>query len=723
MALTFSSEAEAIKILFDGDASKLIIEETKVIAKTDELEKKFKAFSNEQTKRAQSYMAVERQKADAIARSAHEQDEAIRKNKMSWTDFRSMYQTVLDVVRVGQAIWNETGQKYVDNAILVGNLARALGTTTEEASRLKEVADDVGIGVDSLRVSMKLALKDGFEPNIDGLARMSDEYLKLAPGTERMQYLLDRFGKSGEEMGKILEKGGDSIREMAAAMDEGLIVTQEAYEEADAYRIAVDQLNDSWDAFTYKVAPPLVRGLTNIINRQMDIQNAMEDAVKIGENWITMTQKERDVLIDKAAADREAADAALLAAEAAKDEGDAFKEIIDPLKVAEDALKALSEANKAFVGVMGSVITENQRYGSTQGELAKGSQELLAEKQKLLDQGWSMESTKVQDVNKKLAENQAKMDENKKAHKAWTDAKIGDLLLQKLSLDGLQNEELAYYMAYMTNSGLMSEADAQMTMDLIAGADKRIAAYEAEQEGLKDTDNKLYQLMDRYRRLLNLSLTPVNLLITITTIGKMPNTAGALAGLSTFGSGGRAKGGKLFEGATIVGDSPSGALTPYSEAIINGWVFDAKMTREMYKAGLLDDAVNHMFTGEGGFGGGFSGGIRPSGTAQISGGRRKKPPGSISTISISSTGGTAEAEAEAAAMAVDVAQEATAVAAQSLTAAESISQNVQASGQQTVAAQYESSGQIVDALSVTNRLLNKLIKETQAQSYQQQMSI
>ena len=75
-----------------------------------------------------------------------------------------------------------------------------MGTTTEEASRLKEVADDVGVGMDSLGTSLKQASKDGFAPTIDGLAGMADEYNNLAPGVERTQFLLDRFGKSVEEI-------------------------------------------------------------------------------------------------------------------------------------------------------------------------------------------------------------------------------------------------------------------------------------------------------------------------------------------------------------------------------------------------------------------------------------------------------------------------------------------------------------------------------------------
>ncbi len=58
---------------------------------------------------------------------------------------------------------------------------------------------------------MKLAAKDGIEPSIENLAKLSDEYLALAPGMERTQFLMDRFGRSGDEMGKLLEKGRDFL--------------------------------------------------------------------------------------------------------------------------------------------------------------------------------------------------------------------------------------------------------------------------------------------------------------------------------------------------------------------------------------------------------------------------------------------------------------------------------------------------------------------------------
>lgn len=368
---------------------------------------------------------------------------------MSWTDFRSMYQTVLDVVRVGQKVWEETGQKYVDNAVLVGNLARAMGTTTEEASRLKEVADDVGIGVDSLRTSMKLALKDGFEPNIDGLARMSDEYLKLAPGTERMQYLLDRFGKSGEEMGKILEKGGESIRAMSAAMDEGLLVTEAAYKQAREYQIAVDSLSDSWDALTYKAAPPLVKAVTGVTDSYRDNLRAVELAKEAGMTWgayigSPFIQKFKAAAV----AERELADAALLAKREAEDatgayegEAEATKRLAEEQKAAEQAIKDLTKANQDELATLGKMTQTIEAYKDKQTDLRDKHRELLLEKQKLINEGWWVESEKIQAVNQKLEENEKSQQENADAFQMATNQRILARAEELLSADGLTTAE------------------------------------------------------------------------------------------------------------------------------------------------------------------------------------------------------------------------------------------------------------------------------------------
>ena len=82
-------------------------------------------------------------------------------------------------------------QDYMDYADQVRNITRSLGVGAEEASRLIQVADDVTISYESLAIAMKLAQKNGVEPSVEGLAKLADQYLALAPGMERTQFLLD----------------------------------------------------------------------------------------------------------------------------------------------------------------------------------------------------------------------------------------------------------------------------------------------------------------------------------------------------------------------------------------------------------------------------------------------------------------------------------------------------------------------------------------------------
>ncbi len=418
-----------VTIPFDAESSAMIRESQKVI---DELER---------------VKLMTQNNGRIIEQQVKREEEARKSATMSWTDFRSMYQTVLDVVRVGQQVWDEFGQKFVDNAVLVGNMARSLGTTTEEASRLKEVADDVGIGVDSLKTSMKLALKDGFEPNIDGLARMSDEYLKLAPGTERMQYLLDRFGKSGEDMGKILEKGGDSIKKMSAGMDEGLIVTEKSYQQARQYQVSVDALKDSWDALTYKAAPPLVDAVTNVTDAVRDSMRAQEILTEQGKKGTQVWEQAYTDAMNQAKAEREQADATLLAKDAATDASGAFeteaertKRLTDESKAAEQAIKDLTKANQDELKTLGDMTKTIGDYKDKQSDLQAKHDELLYQKQIVL-KGWSEESEKVQEVNAKLAENEAAMQENTEAFQLATNQRILARAEELLSIDGLTTEE------------------------------------------------------------------------------------------------------------------------------------------------------------------------------------------------------------------------------------------------------------------------------------------
>jgi hypothetical protein len=426
---------QGVEIPFTGDADKLVAESNRVIKELDEIKAHSKRMSEESL------------------RHARVMEDAAKKQTSSWTEFRSMYSTVLDVVQVGQQVWEETGQKFVNNALEAGNLARMLGTTTEEASRLKEVAGDVGVGFDTLKTSMKIAQKDGFSPTIDGLAKMADEYNALAPGVERTQFLMDRFGKSGDEMAKILEKGSTSIREMSEAIDENLIVTEEAYKAAEEYRVVTDNLADSWDGLTMMWGQRTVPIANKLITAQLE----GSAAIKEQETWIgkqTAAVSEsfeawKELLgmkeADTAATD-EAVSTSIEAADAFESEAEQAKILAEETKLAEQAIKDMTDANKEHLTLVGTL---SDRIAS--------HREKEADLQKQYDDG------KIS-----LDEYKTKWQELADQQEAASRRMILNMLEQQLAIGGLDERESEYLLNKGLEWGIYSQSAvdaAKLAMD------------------------------------------------------------------------------------------------------------------------------------------------------------------------------------------------------------------------------------------------------------------
>lgn len=242
---------------------------------------------------------------------------------------------------------------FMDYASQVRDTSRSLGVSAEEASRLIQVADDVTVSYETLAMSMKLAQRNGIDPSIEGLAKLADQYLELQPGVERTQFLLDTFGKSGAEMGKLLEQGGDGIRNMSAAIDENMVLTQEALDSARDYEIAIDDLNDSWSAFVYQIAPPLLDVTNSIVNHYRDIITSLKE----NGYWYTFLHQ---LSLDDISAKREQADAALRVVEANEEATGTFEESTGAIEDNKGATQEATQAYNDFKDKLNEVSRENQ---------------------------------------------------------------------------------------------------------------------------------------------------------------------------------------------------------------------------------------------------------------------------------------------------------------------------------------------------------------------------
>ena len=148
------------------------------------------------------------------------------------------------------------------------DLAQKMGTSTEEASKLVQVGDDLRISQEQISTAMTYAIRNGVEPNIEGLADLADQYVALQDPGERGRLLLEKFGRSGMDMGRLMEQGGAGIREMSGAIEDNLIVTEKAAKASRDWYEAQDKLNDQWTGIKMQVGNEVIPSLTKLANIQ-----------------------------------------------------------------------------------------------------------------------------------------------------------------------------------------------------------------------------------------------------------------------------------------------------------------------------------------------------------------------------------------------------------------------------------------------------------------------
>lgn len=167
---------------------------------------------------------------------------------------------------------NET----VAYATEIDNMSRLLGISTEDTSRLVQASDDLFISQEKLQAALQAATRQGIDVSIDGLKRLSEQYLALPPGVERSEFVLKTFGRSGAEMGKLMEQGADGIDAATAAIADNLIITKNSMGEIMNYKRSVDNLTDSWTGFKMEVGQAVIPQLDHLLRQLTSGKDAVE---------------------------------------------------------------------------------------------------------------------------------------------------------------------------------------------------------------------------------------------------------------------------------------------------------------------------------------------------------------------------------------------------------------------------------------------------------------
>lgn len=199
----------------------------------------------------------------------------------SWTELMSGLGLAERVLGAVKGAFDETIGVTIKYAEEVRDLSRALGTSTEESSRLLQIADDLKIETTQLQLAFRYALNKGIDPSIDGLKDLAAEYQKIEDPIQRAQFAMEKFGtRGGLAMQKVLEKTPDQLDAMAESAEKaGLILSEDAVKAAREYEIAMDDLADSVQGLKINIG-------TGLVPKVIDLTNLMNDLIAVeGEDW------------------------------------------------------------------------------------------------------------------------------------------------------------------------------------------------------------------------------------------------------------------------------------------------------------------------------------------------------------------------------------------------------------------------------------------------------
>ena len=399
------------------------------------------------------------------------------------------------IYKAGQTVAQSVSDwaDYADGMRLSAQMA---GVTTEEMSRLSQAADDFRVPIETMQRSMEMALKNGFTPTIDNLAALSDRLLSIDDPALRAAAASKIFGKSYADMMPFLLAGGDAIRQTTAGISDNLVVTAEAAAEAKAYKDALDALGDAYTGFKNKVGQFFVPALTDIFNNLSGAPTELETLItayqdaafkayatgKINDEgyaWYTDQISQRTdsytgyvahlkfqlALLnakngDVTASTSELTDAELEAAAAALAAAEAQAKL-------NDELINITTVGGNYQGII------DLAYQFT--DMLEQKETLQIERQKLLNQGWSEQSTKV----KELTDNISKLDADMKK---MADQVTLDMFKATIAVGGVTQAELAAYMQMAIDMGYMSEEGAKAAIEAYSNAIKVIDGLEIDEK-------------------------------------------------------------------------------------------------------------------------------------------------------------------------------------------------------------------------------------------------
>lgn len=180
-------------------------------------------------------------------------------------------------MKAGVQYTKDAVNEWTDYVDQISIMAGYTSTSTEEMSRLYQIADDLRIPVGSLEMALKTMTQNGVSPSIEGLGKLSDEYLAIQDPIAQAQFLYDNFGRAGQDMARFMGLSSDAIRDNAAAVQEWMIVTGKTEEVMMQYKEATDKMDEAQQRVAFTWATQATPVLTKFMNAILDTNDQIRD--------------------------------------------------------------------------------------------------------------------------------------------------------------------------------------------------------------------------------------------------------------------------------------------------------------------------------------------------------------------------------------------------------------------------------------------------------------
>jgi ABC-type transporter Mla subunit MlaD len=204
---------------------------------------------------------------------------AVGKINNAWTEFNSALQIAASAGRVIAGVYDKTVNSTLKYADSVRQLTDISSASSEEASRFIQVLDDYQLTAQDALTATKALTRQGHEPTLDVLAKLSTQYNNLNSEQEKNEFIIKNLGRGGLEWARVLGLGEDAIRALNEEVNKNLVLTEQQSAAAEKYRLQLDQLQDNIEAYKNVIGNALIPVLSDMLTVENRVIQLMEEGM------------------------------------------------------------------------------------------------------------------------------------------------------------------------------------------------------------------------------------------------------------------------------------------------------------------------------------------------------------------------------------------------------------------------------------------------------------